>query len=140
VAEGIDELAVAVAPEGVAQRHQGLGAGGHGALPYRIGVAHVEVHDDRRALEGERPAAAVVGKIVAQHEHGIADAHFGVHDPAVRAGHAGYLDGAEALAVKVERPGRAFADQVRGDGVEAFGDGAGRLFHVGSPDRLWGCC
>jgi hypothetical protein len=51
MAERILELAVAIAPEHVRDRHRHLRAGFHRARDECIGIRYVEVDGDRRALE-----------------------------------------------------------------------------------------
>ena len=125
MAERIDHLAVAVAPECVFQRHLDGGAGIDRPLPHGVGVFHVQVDRHRRALQRTWAAAAVLGKGVGQHEHRVADAQLGVHDLAAGAVHAPDYLGAEGAPVERQRLGRVVAHQVRGNAVESFGNSAG---------------
>jgi hypothetical protein len=110
VAERVLDLAVAVAPEHVGQRHDRLWRRRRppaARMAAGVGVVHVQVDEDRRAFQGQRAVAAPVGKGVGQHDARVADAHFGVHDLAAGAGHAADLDGAEGLFVELQGIGRA---------------------------------
>jgi hypothetical protein len=138
VTERILDLAVAVAPEHVRQRHDRLCARIHGLLPDRVGIVHIQVDEDRGAFQGQRAIAAPVGKVVGQHDARVADADLGVHDLAAWAGHAADLGCAEGLFIEVQGIGRTRAHKVGRDGVEAFGNGAYLLLHDRSPS-LSGC-
>ena len=124
MAEGIGQAAIAVAPEHVLRRHDGCRTGSDGALVDRVAVLDIEMDGDRRAADLERPAlAAHLGKLVVQHQGGIADAQHGMHQPlAVGRRHPPELRCAEGLLVEFDRLGRAGHRQVRRQTVEPVGD------------------
>src|SRR2546423_12163263 len=127
VAEGILEFAVTVAPEHFLDWHHSLGSGSDGALENFVNVGQVEVNGDGRSVKLLGRAAAEFGKLIAEHEEGIADFEFGVHNGlAIGTGHTTDLFGAEDVFVKVDSR-RGVADvQVRGDGMKTV--------------RNWFCC
>src|SRR6266516_671176 len=123
VAEGILELAVTIAPKHFLDGHHGLGAGGDSALKNFVNIGQVEVNSDGGSIELLRRAAAELGKLVTEHEDGIADLELGVHDAfAIGARHATDFFCAEDILVKIDS-GRGVADvQVRSDGMKTVRD------------------
>jgi hypothetical protein len=84
MAERVLQLAVAVAPEHVGDRHQDRRAGLDGLFEAGVDVLHVVVNRDRRALQRIRAECLMVGPLVGQHQHGVADLQAGVHHLAAR--------------------------------------------------------
>ena len=73
---------------------------------------------ERQASLRQRRQVKLLGEIVVEHDGGIADAHFDVHEFASGPGPAGYLDGAESVLQEVGESRGAFDRQVRRDGME----------------------
>jgi biotin operon repressor len=82
-----------------------------------VRVLHVEAQEAR----GRRPA----GRGVEQHDHGVADAHFGVLDAAAVAGDAAEFDGAERVDRVADEPGRVPGNEPGRDRGVAVWDGHG---------------
>src|SRR5262245_20337757 len=123
MAERIDELPVAIAPEHVADRHLDLGARLDGAFERGVGVLDVEVQRDGRAFERVRRLAAGLRELVVQQQHRVADLQLRVHDqPAVGADAAEDFARAERGLVEVDRARRAADLEVRGQRMEAGWD------------------
>src|SRR5215471_11334650 len=136
MAEWILDLAVAVTPEHVADRHNGLGAEPDRARGDAFDVFDIEVDGDRRSPERFRSKRAVFGHFIDQHERGIADADAGMHQPSVRAGQARGFGRVESLLVELDRLGCAGTHQMWRDCVHAVWNCAD-IAHTYS---LLGCC
>ena len=87
-----------------------------------LGILDVEVEHHRRAAEFIRPDGLPFGVGISQKEHRVADADGGVEQLAAGGVLPAQYFGAESLLVELDSRRRAFADQVGGDGVHAFGD------------------
>src|SRR5271165_1094597 len=61
--------------------------------------------------------------LVREHQDGVADPDLGVHHPSVRSKAEAHDFGAESAMVKVGGCLGIFDDNMRGEGVKAFGDG-----------------
>ncbi len=73
MAKGVRELAVAVAPELIGNRHFDFRAGLDSAIEGRIDIFEINVQTGRGSADGLRRQAAEVGELIAQHDDGVAD-------------------------------------------------------------------
>src|SRR5258708_38872007 len=104
MAEGIGELAVAIAPELVVEWHVHLGARSDSAVEGSVHIFQVK-EETARVLGSWRRRAGHAGELVGQHDMGVADLYFGVAAFAVRAGHSHNFLGAANRLVKINRRG-----------------------------------
>src|SRR5260370_5812724 len=104
MAEGIGQLAVAVAPKLIVEWHIYLGARSDSAVEGSIHVFQVQ-KETARVLGSWLGRAGHTGDLVGQHDMGVADLYFGVADFAARAGHSHNFRGAEDRLVKINRFG-----------------------------------
>ncbi len=100
MAEGIGEFAVAIAPKLICEGHVHASARGDGAVESRVYVLEIEeesagIHGSRRWRSGH------AGEFVGQHDMGVADFYFGVHDSAIGTGHAHDFRGTEDRFVEI---------------------------------------
>jgi hypothetical protein len=84
VAEGIDDLPVPFAPEGVLQRLVDLGTSGDGPLPDGVGVVGGDVQRAVGAADRQRGQDVQLGELVGDHYDGVAESQLDLHEPAVR--------------------------------------------------------
>lgn len=68
-----------------------------------VAIDNEEVEAQRAATDAFRAQRAPGGCFVAEHDDGVADLKFAVHDGAVLTGHAVALDGAEGGLVEIHR-------------------------------------
>src|SRR4029077_17031496 len=79
------QLAVAVTPKLVADRHVNPGTRFDGAIKRRIDAINVDVQPHAYAAAAERRQRPELRPFVAQHDDRVANLQLGVHDFAVRA-------------------------------------------------------
>src|SRR5262245_6263836 len=103
VAEGVGQLACAIAVEFVLYGPEQRRAGGHGAIDECVDVVDIEMQRDRTAAYALCGDGAEVRILVRQHDARIADADFGVADLARRFGEAECLLRAKGLGVELNR-------------------------------------
>ena len=133
VAEGVGNLAGAVAPELIGDGLDFFRARGDGGASDGVGVGHV--HNDFRgiAADGLRAEAAELRKFVGQRDGSVADADFGVADAAVGPVKAHDFPSAEDFLVEVDGRGGVFHNQVRSGGLKFLRGGYGFACHGVSP-------
>jgi hypothetical protein len=134
VAEGVLDLARAVAVELVLHRLDHRGAQGHRALDRRVDVVHVDHDRHRCPADRLRPQDAHLGKLVGEHHHGVAQFQLGVPELAARRLEPHPFGGAEDGDVEVDRRGGAADVQIRAEPGIALGDGSGG--HALPPARI----
>src|SRR3954468_20323937 len=120
MAERVLELAVAIAPELVGNRHGDLRAGLDRARDETVDVVDVQVNGDRRALERLRPERAPLWHLIGQHYGRVSNAHGGMHELAIGPRHPRGLLRAESQLVEIDRLGRAGTDEMRCHGMHAL--------------------
>src|SRR5690242_7070000 len=98
---GVARLAVAVAPELVADRHRNGTTGASSLRKQRVGIIHLQMQHEGQGIGGHR-FSAEFREIIVEHQPGVADADGGVHDFAAGAGGAVQLDGAECALQKID--------------------------------------
>src|ERR1035438_1066793 len=115
MAERIDDLAVASAPEHVLYRHAHTRAGGHGAGDNPVCIVNQEGDAHARSPERQRRLAGstfTLRKLVADEKLVPVQSQFAVHELlAARLRHSMYFFGAKDALVKVERGKPAVHDQ-----------------------------
>src|SRR3954447_19915710 len=99
VAEGVDDLAVALAPEYVLEWGVNIGAGVERALPERVDVFGREVQSDRCAADRRWGEDAHLGELVGEHDGRVAEGELDRHQLAPRQGDAAALLRAERFRV-----------------------------------------
>src|SRR5690606_1943814 len=101
VAEGVLDLAVAIAPEGVHRLHHRRGTRLDGLLEGSVRILHIKVESHWSSAQGKGALADAL-PLAAEHDGRVTDADLGVHDAlAVRARHAEGLFSAEGLLVEL---------------------------------------
>src|SRR5882762_5804041 len=117
MAKRIGQLAVTVAPEHICDRHFYFGASLYGAIKGCVHAVQVNVQSHADAAGGLGRERAILRELIAQHDDGIANAQFSMHDLAVRALHDALLYGSESLLVELDGASSIADGQKRSDGV-----------------------
>src|SRR5215216_1478093 len=120
VSEGIDDLAVAVAPEHVLERLEHFCPRIHGTLPQRVDVVAVEAERDVDAVHRQRRHDAHLRELVGDHDRRVAETQLDLHELAVGDGYAPAFLGAQRLDVPARGAIGVAADEVRRDRVPRF--------------------
>ncbi len=122
VAEWIFKLTIAVAPKHILEGHL------HGrACIHRPRERGIRVPDEKmdgygRAIVGLWSQRTHFGKLIVQHDDGIANLDRGMQEPSIGRGQSHQLDGSERFFVELDGVRRAGAYQIRRYGMEAFWD------------------
>src|SRR5947209_4517945 len=104
MAEWILELAVAIAPELFHHGHLYLGAGFHCAIECGVNIFDVDVQTHACPATLRFGANdSEIGKFVGEHDDGVADLQFRVHDLAIWSFHYAAFFGAKRSLVKINR-------------------------------------
>jgi hypothetical protein len=111
VAEGVGELAVAVAMALVREGAEDGGAGGEGAGEPGVYVGDGEVEQGGGAADGLRAEDADLGELVGEVEGGAADAQLGMADTVLGRGDARDLDGAEGRLIEGDGVGASLTQR-----------------------------
>src|SRR5207247_5099340 len=111
--------AVALAPEGLAERLADLGAGVEGLLPERVDVLCDEVEDGRGAPDRERREDVEVGELAGEHDHRLAERELDLQELAARDLDPAAFLGAEGGSIPVGGASRVLHDQVWSDRHDA---------------------
>src|ERR1700683_836027 len=117
VAEGIGQFSVAIAPEHVSHRHLDSRSGLHRALKRRVHIVGINVQSHAGAASALRRQSAHLRKLIAQHQHGVADAQLGMHDFPVRSFHNTFFHGTECLLVELDCAGSIADSHIWSNGV-----------------------
>src|SRR5680860_797022 len=115
MAEGVLELARAVAVELVLDRSQGLGPRLDGLLENCIGVFHIDIHGHRTAAQRLGALNAHLRKLVREHDHRVAEGKLRVADLVVGGVHSHRLGGTEHLGVEDDGVAGPVDAEIRSD-------------------------
>lgn len=130
VPERIDDLSVPLAPEGVLQGVEHLGARVQSPLPQGVHVGGRDLQCPVGAAEGQRRDDALLRELVGDHHGRVPEGELDRQDLAARQGDAAALLRAQRLRVPFRGAGDITHDQVRSEG------GHGVPFVELMPDRL----
>src|SRR6266540_3485289 len=122
VPERIRDLAEAVAPELVLDRHRHGRARVDRLLNDLVDVLDVQEDADGCATELLRRRQGRLRHWIGEHEHGVADLQLGVSDGVLRTRHAPTLLCTERPLVELDRLRRVFNGEGRGEGVIVLGN------------------
>ena len=112
MAEGVRELTMALAPEGLGELVPDRGARLHRARPRRIDVLDVQLQDRGRAADGQRRDDARVGELAGDMHDGVAELHLDDHHGAAGQRDTAALLRAEGRRVPVHGRRRVGDDEV----------------------------
>src|SRR4029453_4728655 len=121
VAEGIDDLAMAVAPEHVLKRLGDLCARIQRALPESIDVVGKNAERAVDTADRERRNDSQLGELVGDHHGRVTEAKRDLHEPAVGNGYTTAFLSVESSDVPVGRGGGVATHEVNGDRVPHVG-------------------
>src|ERR1700722_5700264 len=123
VAEGIFQPSVTIAPELVHDRHFNFRARLHRAIESGINPVKIDVKCARRPADRLWRESAKLREFVAQHDDGVPDLQFRMHDLAVGTFHGASIRGAKGLFIEFDGTG-CIADREGGcDAVVSIGNG-----------------
>src|SRR5579872_1049875 len=117
MAKRIHQLAVAVAPELIRERHLHFRPGLHSLVEHIVHVRNIEENTHRRTADRFWRPAAGMRHLISKHEEGIADLDLGVRDFAIWTVHAAGFPGPEGALIEIDCPGGVVDHQVRSDGM-----------------------